>query len=359
MRILHIGEYASGGVATYINTLLKYQVKEKNQVKLIVSDENSESFNNFKSLVIRKKYKRSLLSIIKYIFSVNKLIREYNPEIIHLHGTFAGLIGRVSFILDRLFFREKKSKLIYCSHGWSFLMDTSNWKKKVYFYVERVLEKVTDSIINISQFEHEEALKMGMPKEKMKLINSGVETEIKKIENISIKLSENHINLLFVGRFDKAKGIDILLKTFETNKFENIRLYLIGDKVLNDLDINIPKNVFHLGWVMNEVMDAYYKQFDAVIIPSRWEGFGLVAAEAMKNSKAIIVSNKGNLPNFIEYNNGLIFNIDSPKALVKILVSLEKERLKEMGRNGEKLFLQKYTSNHMMENIDRLYKSLI
>lgn len=55
----------------------------------------------------------------------------------------------------------------------------------------------------------------------------------------------------------------------------------------------IPDNVESIGWINHDEIDSYYSLFDAVIIPSRWEGFGLVAIEAMKNAKAIIVSNRG------------------------------------------------------------------
>ncbi|MGR5878071.1 glycosyltransferase family 4 protein [Bacillus pacificus] len=118
----------------------------------------------------------------------------------------------------------------------------------------------------------------------MVLIHNGISP--KRNEGIfKCEVDKSKINLLFVGRFDRQKGLDILLEFFNTYNMEHIDLYIIGDSILENQQLVIPNNIKLIGWVENTNIDSYYSLFDAVIIPSRWEGFGLVAIEAMKNKK--------------------------------------------------------------------------
>nr|WP_088327691.1 glycosyltransferase [Bacillus cereus] len=353
---MHIGEYVKGGVATYLQEVVKYQNENKEvlNLKLILSDKNSDkNFGMNKEDIEVYPYKRNLKNIIKATFYVNKKIKGYEPDIIHVHSTFAGFFVRIP-----LLFQRKRYKVVYCSHGWAFCMETSIIKKKVYEIVERVLAVRTDKIINISASEHEEALRRGLPDDKCELIHNGISTELHE-GDIEYKVDPSKINLLFVGRFDRQKGLDILLKFFETYQNHNIKLHIMGESILNNEEIEIPSNVISIGWINHEHIDSYYKLFDAIIIPSRWEGFGLVAIEAMKNKKAIIVSNRGALPELATTNNGYVFNLNNLDTLKELLDKLNREELVAKGLNGFNELEKKYTSKKMNMEIIKLYKGIL
>ena len=91
---------------------------------------------------------------------------------------------------------------------------------------------------------------------------------------------------------------------------------------------------------------------DVVIMPSRWDGFGLVAIEAMRNSKPVIVSNRGALPELIKNNeNGYIFDMDNLNSLILILSKLNKSDLKILGKNARKSFLKNFSACKFVNNI--------
>ncbi|MFJ7756510.1 glycosyltransferase, partial [Peribacillus muralis] len=280
--------------------------------------------------------------------------------IIHVHSTFAGLFVRLPLI----FLPKKDIKIIYCSHGWSFLMETSLLAKNIYIKIEKSLANVTTKIINISKYEQVESIKVGMPESKSILIYNGTK-KIKNKKNYSFNvrdIEDSKINILFVGRFDRQKGIDILLDVIRNTTLKNIHLYLIGDSVLSkgDIPFNLPENVTKIGWVNKEEIDIYYQSIDAVIIPSRWEGFGLVAIEAMKNKKAVIASNRGALPELIiDGTNGFIFDINNINTLNLILESLDKETLKTLGENGYKYYNENFTCENMNIKILNVYSSIL
>ncbi|MGH1298729.1 glycosyltransferase family 4 protein [Bacillus pretiosus] len=353
---MHIGEYVKGGVATYIQEVVKYQNENKEvlDLKLILSDTNSDkNFSMNKKDIKVYPYKRNLKSIIKAMFYVNKNIREQRPDIVHVHSTFAGFFVRAPLLLQK-----KRYKVVYCAHGWAFCMETSNLKKKVYEIIERVLAVRTDKIINISSSEHEEALSRGLPYEKCELIHNGISKELHE-GGIDYSVDTSKINLLFVGRFDQQKGLDILLKFFGSYQNHNIKLHIIGESILNNAEVEVPSNVVSIGWINHEHIDSYYKLFDAIIIPSRWEGFGLVAIEAMKNKKAIIVSNRGALPELATTSNGYVFDLNNLDTLKELLDKLSREELIAKGLNGFNEFEKKYTSKKMNAEILKLYNEIL
>lgn len=355
MKILHVGEYVNGGVATYLRTLLSgLQKYDDVENYLLISEYKSQQgWEDITKKVFYYKYKRSISNIFSAIKQIHAVIKDVNPDIIHAHSTWAGLFVRLPYL-----FKKRKAKIIYQSHGWAFLMDTSNYKKNIYALVEKILSIPTDKIVNISNYEQNQAIKYGLNKNKMVMIYNGVEDKINK-SNLKLNWDENKINLLFVGRLDRQKGLDLFLDVYNKMKLENMHLYVIGTSVLDD---NLPKStkyVTYLGWVDNKDIDAYYQACDAVIMPSRWEGFGLVAIEAMKNSKAVIVSNRGALPELIKEDfTGYIFNIDDEISLKNRLLSLDKERLNILGENSRTIYLQKFVDKIFINKMYKIYKVL-
>ncbi|KAG2872519.1 hypothetical protein PC115_g24591 [Phytophthora cactorum] len=135
-----------------------------------------------------------------------------------------------------------------------------------------------------------------------------------------------------------------------------IRLYVIGDSVLEKNEWNFPENVVRLGWVDNAEIDHYYEQCDAIIMPSRWEGLPLVALEAMKNRKPVIASNRASLPELISHGmNGYIFDLERPEELRAILMNLDKRTLATMGEVGQGIYKERFSSERMNEEFVSLY----
>lgn len=357
MKVLHIAEYVKGGIATYLQEVIEYQARCKSidDVFLLYGDLHSGELKNINHQNVHSySYKRSPKYIIRAMKEINTYINLIKPDIIHVHSSFAGLYVRLLYFMKR-----KNVKIVYCSHGWSFLMDTSSVKKKIYSLVERMLSFKTDSIVNISLYEYRNSLEYKLPKGKSTVIYNGISNNSNN-KSEKLDLQKECINLLFVGRFDTQKGLDILIDIFKKNNLPKLNLYIIGEPVVSQNEFQFPKNVINLGWIDNKLLDSYYSAMDAVVMPSRWEGFGLVAIEAMKNRKPVIASNRGALPELISPGiNGYTFNLDKPNELVEILLKLDKTVLAEMGNRGRSVYEEKFTSNIMNGKIIEEYKMLV
>ena len=357
MKILHIGEYMQGGLATYAKILFSADGENGIANYMILSDYNSE--HNWPLPADRIKYyryKRSIGSIIPAMRIIHQHINDLQPDVIYCHSTWAGVLGRFPYLFCR-----KNVRIIYNAHGWSFNRDTSFWKKLIYAFVERMLARVTDKIINVSKYEMNSAVEMGLPESKMVMIYSGISPE-KSVIKKKVEMPADKVNLLFVGRFDPPKGVDFLLKIFHEYEkdLQHIHLWIIGDNVVSDgkgIEKKNTDNITFLGWISHEEVPAYYEACDAVIMPSRWEAFGLVAIEAMKYGKPVIVSNRGALPELVQDGmNGWVFNMGDKSDLVSVLQNVNTVKCNKLGQIGIDVYQKMFCVNNMLNKMACIYQ---
>ncbi|GGH15385.1 glycosyltransferase family 4 protein [Paenibacillus segetis] len=353
--ILHISEFTKGGIETHLNEVLDYQ-SGNHDIYLVASQQNSsqETLRISPDRLFLYPYKRSPKYFLDAMRSIRKMIKEVNPDIVHVHGTFAGFFLRTLFL-----FKRKRPVVIYCSHGWAFLMDTKPWKKKVFAAVEKLLSLRTDVIINISNHEYQMSMNYGLSSKKSVVVYNGV-SDAPAMNDLPFEVKKDKINLLYVGRFDRQKGFDLLLEVFNEHHFGDVNLYIVGDTVLKELEYEFPSNAVKLGWVDHSQIDRYMRACDAVIVPSRWEGFGIVAIEALRNKKPVIASNRGALPEIIQHGvNGYIFDFDHKEELIQIIEKLNKQKLEVMGEAGERIFYEKFHAEKMNQQIESLYEAAL
>ena len=354
LKVLHIGEYVQGGVATYIKTLLSDDDKEIENHLLLAWEKSEHEWNlPTEQVHYYHNYRRSIGSVLKAMMKIRQSIKNIKPDVIYCHSTWAGVLARFPMLLI-----GKNSRVIYNAHGWAFLRDTAEWKRKIFAGVERLLTNVTDKIINVSKYEYNTAVKYGIDKEKMCVIYSGISANKKPITK-KITMPSDRINLLFVGRFDPQKGIDWLLRVFPKCPRKDIHLYVIGDNVVSNgmgIEKKNTEKVTFLGWVNHDELPAYYEACDAVIMPSRWEAFGLVAIEAMKYGKPVIASNRGALPEIVIHNRyGLIFDMKDEFSLNKILMQIDKDKLVDYGKSSMQFFLIQYQDLSFIDESKKMY----
>jgi glycosyltransferase involved in cell wall biosynthesis len=358
IKILHIGEYVNGGVATYIDTILGIDNSAFDEYLVMSKERSALEWDNVPAdKIYCYDYRRGIFQAVAAMKTIYEVINRFTPDIIYCHSTWAGVMARVP-----LLFMRNRPKVIYNAHGWAFTMQVAGWKKWIYAMVERVLYHATDCVINVSNYEYNAARKFGIPADKMRVLYSG-SNEVDG-NNVPAKklFCDSTINLLFVGRFDPQKGVDFLLKTFADYSRDDIHLYLIGDAVVSTNEYKkINDNRIHfLGWIPHGEMGAYYQSCDAVIMPSRWEAFGLVAIEAMKYKKTVIVSDRGALPELVKNGyNGYVFKMEDEGSLKSVFDKLEKKCLVQLGNNAFAEFKKNFSGSVMREKMKAIYEELL
>lgn len=106
------------------------------------------------------------------------------------------------------------------------------------------------------------------------------------------------LKLVFVGSFIKRKNIEIIIKALAKLKEKNIEFYLIGDGPLKTKlikltqKLTLTQNAFFLGVKRQEEIPILLAQFDVLILPSHYDGWGAVVNEALMQGLFVIVSNR-------------------------------------------------------------------
>lgn len=361
MKILHAAETIKGGVATVINSLTEYQTKQNGcEVICIVPSDQSENLIKIKNLkeIEFTRSGRSISGMLSFFWVLINTILKEKPDIVHLHSSFAGLLGRIAVLITG---QRRKIRIIYCPHAFGFLMETSSFKKWIYSFAELLLAKCTDKIICVSQSEYNAAIKAGFKKEKLAVIHNGV--KLKSKSNTFTANNKTHYKLLYVGRFDYQKGIDILSKAIEILAKENINIFyeftLIGEAVNSEdkIQFNDNKNIKinELGWLKPNQLEEQYLTHDALVIPSRWEGFAMVPLEAMSYGLPIIASKIDAFQELDnkDYNHIIFFN--DITELSKILINIDNFNLEKKSKLANSFFLERFSEKKMNTETIKLY----
>ena len=297
-------------------------------------------------------YKYDLRGITKLV----KLMKERKYDIIHVHLFPADIFTALASL-----FLPKDIVWIFTEHV--------DYNRRRSYKFCKILDGFTYSryskIICVSkQVELASLNWIPSNKGKTKVISNAIPIP-KFLNSCPVKTYD----ILFVGRLVREKGIDILLKTIKILKNEysrNLKIVIVGEgelkENLNNLtaELGVNKEVKFLGVRkdINELM-ASSKIF---VLPSRWEGFGMVIIEAMSNMLPVIAANVGDIPELIENGkDGISVPPENPKALARAINSLlENEELrkklsKAAYKKVKKEFSIKNYSVHMLD----LYRSLI
>lgn len=355
-KVMHIVESFGSGVYSFLLDLINNTSDEFDIT--VLYGERPETPNNF-----RKNFAESVKFIkienftrnidlkrdFKAIKEVNRHIKEINPDIIHLHSSKAGIIGR-------LIVNKKKNKVIYNPHGFSFLkQDDSRFKRKIYWLIEKIVAIVNRkcTIIGCSKGEYEEAKKLN---KNSICINNGI--DIRKMEQDIKKLKENvldysNIKICTIGRIGFQKNPKLFNQIAE--KFPNIQFVWIGDG--NQKKLLTSKNITITGWKERSEVLNILNDSNIFILCSLWEGLPLSLLEAMYIKKICIVSNCIGNRDVIKNNiNGFVCNEleDYINAINRIKGN--DKRLNGIVEEAKNDILQKYNIDNMCKQYIKLYR---
>ncbi|EHT12768.1 MULTISPECIES: glycosyltransferase family 4 protein [Klebsiella] len=348
-RILHIAETTMGGVGTIINSLIKNKTE---YCSVICPSQQSEMIICGKK-VTYERTGRNLKSFLNLAITVFKELRKNEYSTIHIHSSFAGVIVRFLFWLKVL--NRNKYYVIFTPHCFSFIMDSGAFKRKIYAFIERFLSKQSDVITTNSNFEYEQAVLHGINKNKLKVIYNGV-----SFDNVVERRKhsvDGVIHILFVGRFDKQKGYDLLtaiIKGLDKNRFI---FNLVGDSVHDEVDVLEADNVFYHGWKKKDELRGFFIENDFLIMPSRWESFGLVAVEAQINGLPVLANNTSSLPEVVlEKKTGILLDFTNIPKVTDFISAHDSSFWSSMQYDCIKFANERFKEEKMVREYLNLYK---
>lgn len=349
-KILHIVEAMGGGVFTYIVDLAnqlcdEYDVYIAYAVRPQTPEDYREYFDKNIKLIEVKNFTRAInfTKDFKAFFEIRSIAKEVQPDIIHLHSSKAGTLGRYAF-------NGHKVPIFYTPHGYSFLMQNCGMlKRTVYKIVEILSSRRYCTTISCSCGEHEETLKLTT---NAKYVNNGININALEslIEKQNVNNTEHKFTVFTLGRICYQKNPDQFNSIAE--KLPNIKFLWIGDGELRD-KLTSP-NIEITGWVNREKALQYSMQADVFILTSLWEGLPISLLESMYMKKACVVSNViGNRDVIKSGMNGFVCeNVDE---FVKVLSYLNKKNESTIIDKAYEDIITEYNTTVMGEKYKMIY----
>ena len=165
-------------------------------------------------------------------------------------------------------------------------------------------------------------------------------------EGESFDLDEEKVHFLFVGRWEKPKGIDILLEAVNLLQREEkaFHLHVIGGGHYEGLvkekirEYGLEERITLLGWVNQTLLISYLKSCRVLVIPSRVESIPCVYSEAMSVGIPVVVADVGDIGLLTkEYDVGRVAHPEDPRSLMEEMQLMMKEDLLPYRANTAKV----------------------
>jgi D-inositol-3-phosphate glycosyltransferase len=175
--------------------------------------------------------------------------------------------------------------------------------------------------------------------------------------------------LLFVGRLDPIKGLDLLLESVALLR-SPARLLLVGGAPEGDpeverlraraVELGIAGRVRFPGSVPQEELPSYYRAADALVVTSRYESFGLVAVEALACGTPVVAAQVGGLPSIVRDGaNGLLVRWRAPQAFAERLdMLLEDGALRARLAANARRSVERFDWRSIGDEVRAMYRQL-
>lgn len=359
--------YAQTGIGNYIRHLLEYVIKSDkfNEYVIFLMP---EEFDNFKTPDSRiKKIKvdsrwygwkeQLVLPFILYKENLDLMhFTHFNSPILYLKKSVVTIHDITPY-----FFPGHKMKSLVRRIGFRMVFYSSVKKAR--------------RIIAVSQStKNDIARYFKIKPERIKVIYEGVDDQFRVMENEDVVLSlrkkyglEKSF-LFYTGVWRDHKNLVGLIKAFKIAREKyglDIDLVLGGKEdpyypeVRNTWEkLGLQEYVAPVGFIDQRELPAFYNAARAFIIPSFYEGFGLIGLEAMKCGTPVISSDRTSLPEILG-KAAVYFNPDDPQEMAeKINLVFTDEKLYNELRTEGVSRVKTYSWTRMGEETLNLYQNI-
>ena len=153
------------------------------------------------------------------------------------------------------------------------------------------------------------------PNNKTKVIYPYVDK--KRFKPKKVKIDDKRFKLLFTGNLIKRKGVDLLPKIMEKLGQDYVLYYTSGLRTKIPKSFNLT-NMIPLGKLSEDELVEWYNKCDALLFPTRLEGFGYSVAEAMACGKPVIATNCSSIPELVkDGKDGFLCEMDNVDDFVE------------------------------------------
>lgn len=290
--------------------------------------------------------------------------KEYDYDIVHVHTPVAGVYGRLLKI------KFKNLKTIYTAHGFHFLKGGPILNWIIYYPIERIMAKFTDTIITMNSEDFEMAKKFKI-KNTYKVNGVGIDLDEYNLDNFDRNEIRKYLNLnvddfviLMIAEVNKNKNHKQMIDAIEILKnkgIDNIKVLCAGDGIIfNEVkqyieDKKLQENIHMLGFRTD--INKLISSCDIGILMSYREGLPRNIMELMACKKPVIGTDIRGIRDLVQNGvNGYLVNIGDSKETASKIENIIKNRilLYNMGNNAIDI-IHDYSLDKVINQLKAIY----
>jgi len=285
-------------------------------------------------------------------------LRRFRPEILSLHSSKAGWLGRVAGARLGI-------PTVFTAHGWSFSGGLSRQRTGAYLWFERIMSPWTRQLVCVSRADRELALahRLAAP-ERIRLIHNGV-PDIPP--SLRARPTTEPPRLIMVARFQEPKDHAGLLRALAGLENRNWVLEFVGDGPLLEAvkaeaaGLGLAHQVIFSGECTD--VAARLAKAQLFVLLSRREGFPRSILEAMRAGLPVIASDVGGIGEALRHEaNGYLLPVADNgtslrESLSRLLASPDVRGA--MGAEGRIRYEREFSFPAMLEKTLELYRQLL
>lgn len=351
-----------GGAQSHVIQLINHYANE-HDVYLLVGNNGpmlQQLDKRVKVIIINNlvgpiNLKKDLLATREVMMYISRI----KPDILHLHSSKAGIIGRIA----NKFSDHCNPYVIFTAHSWAFTEDIPMIKRNIFKWIEKMAYSLTDKVICVSEYDSKVALDAGFKSNKLVTIHNSLEesqntTYTKENKNIN----KNTVNFVMVARFAYPKMqlqvVDAIKQLNITHKNKFKFCFIGNGETLKQCKEKVEK--LHLQATiefLENVNNAreIIEHYDVFVLMSKQEGLPISILEAMAKGLPIIASNVGGINELID-DNGELIKQNNSKELTKLMRKyIDFERIRKKGELSKVIYQNRFNPKIMFEKLDEIY----
>ena len=274
---------------------------------------------------------------------LRKLYRRHRPDVVHLHSSKAGTLGRIVFPTKRC---------VYTVHGF----DSVRVAFRKFLPVERMLQHLTRAIVGVSNYDSRNMATEGITKRVSTIYNGLTIPDTTTIKSLEPFNSYDKV-VLCIARTDPPKQPQLFIDV--ARLLPEYGFVWIGNNGDMSEYGDIPTNCHFLGNIVNA--GAYCSKAELFMLPSNYEGLPMVIIEAMSFGKPVVASDVGGISEIVRNGtNGYTVENNAEAFAARIREILEdSDKYNAFARASHDIYNAELTVDRMVNGYLNIYQSLL
>ena len=354
--VIHvITTISRGGAENQLKVLVREQIKSGYKVEIFYLKDNPELSDTLEALGAKVDHRLFGQNIFLQYLILRRVVKQHDG-VVHAHLPRAELISTAA---------TKGVGLIVSRHNAEPFFPGA--PRIASILLSRYVERRSKTVIAISNAVSEFLLQSREIKNvgKLKVIYYGYDTDFIETKEKSPRLINTHFTVGTVARLVPQKDFPTLLKAFQSflAKFPDSRLLVVGTGVLEKQLIKLSEQ---LG--INEQVTWYGKtndvksliqQMDLFVLPSKYEGFGLVLLEAVQAGSPVIAARNSAIPEVLGTDSEGLFTTGNSDELFQKLVKFHDSSLRENLAEEQRTRLEIFNPAAMIKSMNKSYEDVM